>query len=197
MQRRKRRRPLKLALWLVLAGVILLSVILVRCAIPKPAQVPPAPTIAVMPEAQASASPTLVPVVYTLDEDDVEMLAQMLWGEARGIPSDMEKAACVWCVLNRVDDESGVWPNTVAEVLTQKNQFAGYSADYPATDELKALAADVMTRWQQEKTEGSGVGRVLPANYFFFTGDGQRNYFRAEYRDTETWDWLLPSPYEN
>ena len=41
---------------------------------------------------------------YIPDAAEVEALAKMLYGEARGIASDMEKAACVWCVLNRVDD---------------------------------------------------------------------------------------------
>lgn len=199
MPRRKRRRALNLAPWLAIAGVIILAIVLTRCTKTEPIQETPAPTIAVTHEAQASASasPAIAPVVYTPDEVEVELLAKMLWGEARGIPSDMEKAACVWCVLNRVDDDSGVWPNTIAKVLAQKNQFAGYSTSYPATDELKALAADVMTRWQREKTENADVGRVLPADYFFFTGDGQNNHFRAEYKSSELWDWSLPSPYEN
>lgn len=146
---------------------------------------------------QPIATPEPTPEVFTPDETEVKMLAQMLWGEARGILSDTEKAACVWSVLNRVDDETGAWPDTIAGVLTQKHQFIGYSPDHPASDALKALAEDVLARWHQEKTEGGNVGRVLPANYFFFTGDGQRNHFRAEYQDTTNWDWSLPSPYEN
>ena len=150
------------------------------------------------PEAEAvtppasTPSPSLSPAP-TPDEADVEMLARVLWGEARGVPSDMEKAAVVWCVLNRVDAEG--WPDTVAEVITQPNQFAGYSPDYPATEELKAIAADVMTRWERERREGGDVGRVLPAEYFFFTGDGERNHFRTEYSGGTFWDWTLENPY--
>lgn len=43
--------------------------------------------------------------VYVHDEAEVEMLARLIWGEARGVASDTEKAAVVWCVLNRVDAE--------------------------------------------------------------------------------------------
>lgn len=201
MQRRKRRCHIRPTPILALIGFALLTaVILARCTAPddtpKPTVTPDAtngPTVSVKP----SVAPSLTPPAYVPDETEVELLARMLWGEARGIPSDMEKAACVWCVLNRVDDESGIWPDTVEGVLTQKNQFAGYSSDYPATDELKALAADVLTRWHREKTEGGDVGRVLPADYFFFTGDGKNNHFRAEYRSEELWDWSLPNPYEN
>ena len=74
---------------------------------------------------------------YIPDAAEVEALAKMLYGEARGIASDTEKAACVWCVLNRVDDPR--FPDTVLEVLSAPYQFAGYSAEYPATEELKIL----------------------------------------------------------
>lgn len=105
----------------------------------------------------------------------------------------MEKAAVVWCVLNRVDAD--LWPDTLAEVVTQPYQFAGYLPENPATEELKAIAADVLTRWEREKDGGADVGRVLPAEYFYFTGDGVRNYFRTEYKGGTVWDWSLPNPY--
>mgnify|MGYP003376213899 CR=1 FL=1 len=43
--------------------------------------------------AAATLTPTLAP--YIPDEAEVEMLARVIWGEARGIPSDMYKAAVV------------------------------------------------------------------------------------------------------
>lgn len=104
-------------------------------------------------------------------------------------------AAVVWCVLNRVDAEG--WPDTVAEVVTQPHQFAGYSPDYPATEEFKAIAADVLIRWEREKREGGEVGRVLPAEYVFFTGDGEVNHFRTEYKGGMFWDWSLKNPYSS
>ena len=62
---------------------------------------------------QADALPAPLPTLVMVEEDkpeyipdtaEVEALAKMLYGEARGIASDTEKAACVWCVLNRVDN---------------------------------------------------------------------------------------------
>lgn len=166
---------------------------------PLPSQWAAAVTGSPQPTTKPSATPTPKPApeVYKPDETEVEMLARMLWGEARGVPSDMEKAACVWCVLNRIDDESGLWPDTVAEVLTQRNQFAGYSPDHPTTEELKAIAADVLIRWEREKRTGGDVGRVLPVEYTYFTGDGKNNHFRTEYRGGAVWDWSLTNPYEN
>lgn len=135
------------------------------------------------------------PATYTPPAAEVEALAKMLYGEARGIASDTEKAACVWCVLNRVDDPR--FPDTVLEVLEAPYQFSGYSADYPVLPELEALAADVLTRYHAERDGEENVGRVLPPEYCFFTGDGKHNHFTAGWQDTETWGWTLESPYEN
>ena len=117
---------------------------------------------------------TPTPDPYIPDEAEVEMLARLIWGEARGVPSDMHKAAVVWCVLNRVDDPR--FPDTVLEVLEAPYQFAGYSADYPVLPELATLAADVLIRYHAERDGGTNVGRVLPVEYLYFTGDGRNNH---------------------
>lgn len=80
-------------------------------------------------------------------EEEVTVLAKMLWGEARGVPSDTEKAACVWCVLNRVDQGMG----TIVEVVTAPYQFVGYREDHPVDPDLKKLCEDVLERWYREK----------------------------------------------
>lgn len=131
---------------------------------------------------------------YIPDAAEVAALAKMVYGEARGIRSDAEKAACIWCVLNRVDDPR--FPDTVIEVVSAPYQFAGYSPFHPVTPELEALAADVLTRYHAEKNGQQDAGRTLPADYLFFTGDGKRNHFTKEWNGEETYQWTLPSPYE-
>lgn len=132
---------------------------------------------------------------YEPDAAEVEALARMLYGEARGIASDMEKAACVWCVLNRVDDPR--FPDTVLEVLEAPYQFSGYKADYPVLPKLAEIAADVLTRYQAEQEGSTGAGRVLPAEYVFFTGDGKHNHFTAEWKNGIAYQWTLTNPYED
>lgn len=134
------------------------------------------------------------PIVYVPDETEVEMLAQLLWGEARGVPSDTEKSAVVWCVLNRVDADA--FPNTVAEVVAQPHQFNGYSPRNPIAQDLKVIAADVLVQWEREKKDCGDVERMLPCEYLFFTGDGKRNFFRKEYRSREYWDWVKLAGWE-
>lgn len=125
---------------------------------------------------------------------EAEYIAKTLYGEARGC-SVTEQAAVVWCILNRVDDESGLWPDDIIGVVTQENQFAGYSQEHPVLPELYDMAMDVLERWQREKAGETDVGRVLPADYCFFQGDGQHNYFRREFEGGQVWDWRLETPY--
>lgn len=110
-------------------------------------------------------------------EADVTALARMLYGEARGCTVD-NQAKCVWCVLNRVDDPR--FPDTIIGVLSQPNQFHGYSTAFPVWDELRAVALDVLTRWSMEK-QGADVARELPDTYCWFTGNGSENVFRGVY----------------
>ena len=126
-------------------------------------------------------------------EEEIVLLAKMLWGEARGC-STTEQAACVWVALNRVSDPR--WPDTLREVLLQPEQFRGLREDNPATEELMALAEDVLSRRARELAGETAVGRVIPEDYFFWAGDGKRNHFRKEYESKERWGWSMESPYE-
>lgn len=127
-------------------------------------------------------------------EEELELLAKMLYGEARGC-CKAEQAACVWVVLNRVEDDR--WPDSISEVIRQPNQFTGYHDENPVWPELLALAEDVVLRWAAEKDGAGQVGRTIPADYYFWCGDGTRNWFRKEFNDTATtWGWSLNSPYE-
>lgn len=153
-------------------------------------------------EPMLSAEPMqiVIPAAETAQEPETEqeretiiLLAKMLWGEARGC-STTEQAACVWVALNRVSDPR--WPDTLREVLLQPEQFRGLREDNPATEELMALAEDVLSRRARELAGETAVGRVIPEDYFFWAGDGKRNRFRKEYESKERWGWSLESPYE-
>ena len=109
--------------------------------------------------------------------DDVVAVAKMLYGESRGCSIDNQQKA-VWCVLNRVDADG--FPDTIIGVLSQPNQFHGYSTAFPVWDELTAVAEDVLTRWSLEK-QGVAVNRELPKSFLYFTGTGNENIFREAY----------------
>ena len=96
--------------------------------------------------------------------------------------------------MNRYD--AGQFGDTLAAVLSAPYQFA-YSPETEVTTEMLDLASDVVSRWWAEKQGESDVGRTLPADYYFFHGDGRENYFRKDYLDSGVyWDWSLADPYQ-
>jgi len=106
-------------------------------------------------------------------------IAKTVWGEARGCSVE-EQEKVIWCILNRVDSELPYFPDDIIGVITQPNQFHGYSPDYPVTSEHYELALDVLKRWNAEK-RGEESNRNLPPEYVYFHGDGKHNYFRVEF----------------
>lgn len=162
---------------------------------PGVVSVPPDVTLALYgPETGAGdVSPTPGPAPWT--EDDLVLLAQTVYAEADICRTQKEKAAVVWCVLNRLD--AWRYGDTIREVVTAPHQFA-WSEDRPVVPEYIELAEDVLKRWAAEKAGQEDVGRVLPAGYLFFEGDGWVNYFDDTFpvdMDGDVWAWTLPDPY--
>lgn len=128
-------------------------------------------------------------------EKDVEMIAKVVYREARGLPLE-HQAAVVWTILNRVDAKDR-FGNTIEEVITSPNQYA-WNPDTPLTTEQLWIARDVVEKWIMEKVNNNEEGRVLPKDYYFFSaGDDNTNWFRKEYESTEIWNWELENPYQN
>ena len=195
---------------LILAFVIGMMLMLLISAIYRPEVIEPPRALirAIRPSPVAyamipTATPTPIitpmptPKQYIFDDALITVCAQMIFGEGNNV-SVTEQAAILWTACNRVDSDDSYYPDDLMGVITQDYQFCGYSPDNPVTEDLKALAVDVLTRWERERDGEVDVGRVLPKDYCFFTGDGQENYFRSTYEDTgEYWQWELPSPYES
>ena len=134
-------------------------------------------------------------------EKDIEMIAKVLYREARGEPL-CNIAAVAWCILNRVDQSN----KSIEQIITEPYQFA-WVPDTPVWKDtnnnehknLYGLAEDVLQRWVKEKLGEQDVGRVLPKDYIYFFDRGQGNIFRnkfSNYTDENFWDWSLPNPYK-
>ena len=120
-------------------------------------------------------------------DEETNMVAKTVWGEARGC-SDIQKEAVVWCVLNRVDD--GRFPDSIADVITQPNEFFGYSESNPVDEDIRQLARKVMIVWAtEEMMPADGRERVLPREYVFFSGNGIENTFTTDWMGGAVWDW--------
>lgn len=59
--------------------------------------------------------------------------------------SDDGLRSAVWCVLNRVD--SNLYPSTVEEVCSQRQQFMGWSEDNPILQRLYDIAVREVQVW--------------------------------------------------
>lgn len=196
MNEKNLNAPLRVVTVLWAVAVVLALVL----SLTQDQQAPQEPTPA--PQAEVTAPAETEPVVVGDAEEagvmyydrlDVEVLAKVLYREARGIPSDTEKACVGWVVCNRVD---AGYADTPSQVMTSPSQFA-YIEDTPVLPELCALAGDVLERWSREKNGEDDVGRVLPKEYLWFSGDGSHNHFRNQYSGGSRWDYSLPSPYES
>lgn len=125
-------------------------------------------------------------------ENEITMISKVIYREAGGISDFSHRAAVAWCILNRVNSED--YGDSIEEVITAPYQFA-WIDDTPIEEDNYNIAKDVVTRWLFEKQGFENVGRVLPPDYYFFTGDGQYNYFRQNLDSDYYWDWSYDSPY--
>lgn len=208
--RSRNRRQVRViyAQWLIILALIaaLATVILIRW--PAGARsITQAPAATIAPAEQEDALPAAVPEATPepcpITQDEIIMLAKTLFAESNvlqwsgdqyGVSYKARQAAVAWIALNRYD--SGEFGDTLAEVLSAPYQFA-YSPDTEVTTEMLDLASDVVSRWWAEKQGEADVGRTLPADYYFFHGDGLENHFRKEYQDTGVyWNWSLADPYQ-
>ena len=131
-------------------------------------------------------------VFIEIDEWFAQLIAKTLYGEYRG-KDKLQQAAVIWCILNRCD----AWNMSIEEVVTTPNQFHGYNKNNPVETYLYEMVIDVMTRWEREKLGYADVGRILPKDYLWFSGDGEINHFRNAYKGGDRWDWSLESPYDD
>lgn len=122
-------------------------------------------------------------------EEEITMLAKVLYQEARGM-SKKDIAAVAWCVLNRVD----YYDSSITKMIKAPGQFAWFE-DTPVCDPYLFIADDVVTRWLLEKQGHADVGRVLPKDYRYFFGYNGLNYYTQKWQSDLFWDWSLSSPY--
>lgn len=109
--------------------------------------------------------------VFTPDDEDVDALCKMAWGEARGC-GEKGIEAVMWVAMNRLD--TGRWGDSVLSVVSAPSQFYGYSKNNPVTDDIRAIAEKVLTDYYFD------AERLIPSDYIYFHGDGRENIFRNE-----------------
>jgi len=116
---------------------------------------------------------------YWFEDYEIDMLAKMVYGEARGCAAE-EQELVVWTVLNRVDD--GYWGDTIDEVLTYRGAFAGYHEGNPIWDDIYAVCKDAVVEWAHFGTAPTYPPYATTTHYLYFEGDGRHNWFRDEWK---------------
>lgn len=109
-------------------------------------------------ELDSDMQPYYSAITNSITEDDREILARIVWLEARG-QSFLGQKAVVEVVLNRV--LSSEFPNTIYEVIYQKNQFS--PAQYIETTTPTQIQYDVVDEVLTE------IYPVLNKNVLFFS----------------------------
>ena len=125
-------------------------------------------------------------------EEEIKMLAQVVYNEARGIKGMHHKAGPIWCILNRVNHED--FDDNISDVITYPGAFA-WNSNTRIEEQFVELAKDVLTRWLLEQEGYTEVGRVLPSDYLYFHGADGVNKYKKTNNSKIYWDWLLESPY--
>jgi spore germination cell wall hydrolase CwlJ-like protein len=118
--------------------------------------------LAAISPAEAVPTPTPVPTVRVTPapQSDAELLAGIIWQEARG-ESDRGQQAVGEVVMNRV--RSPRFPDTTAAVYAQRGQFSGYGRAMWPTEKERRNARLVL----------AGKVDILPDDVVYFSREPQ------------------------
>ena len=114
---------------------------------------------------------------------DAKEIARVLYGVRTNNAADLR--TLVWCVLNRVDNKA--YPNTIAEVVAQPNQWMGYSDSNPVLDDLFNIAYGELEIWY-------GGIRPCPPDYVFMNWTPSEITLRDTFEfSSKTHSWRVES----
>ena len=108
---------------------------------------------------------------YNHNSADVETLARLLWSSP--LRDEDAKETLLWVVLNRVDDQSGLFADSILEAVSV-SEFSFYDDDAHLSEANLTIARDVLDAWKSRK-EGCWIGRHVPANGLYIRFIGEHN----------------------
>ena len=138
------------------------------------APVPPE-TSADTPNTYPSWESVLNTAMEAIPDELVAEAAHLAWGEYSGTDY-AQRTAPIWCACNRAD----AWGLTLDEVM-HSDAFHGLLTEREVPTEWYDLARETLARWELEKMGYIDVGRTLPSEYLYFSGNGVVNVYRTEY----------------
>ena len=138
------------------------------------APVPPETSV-YTPNTYPSQQSVLNTAMEAIPDELVAEAALLAWGEYSGTDY-AQRTAPIWCACNRAD----AWGLTLEEVM-HSDAFHGLLTDREVPEEWYDLARETLARWELEKMGYIDVGRTLPSEYLYFSGNGVVNVYRTEY----------------
>lgn len=125
------------------------------------------------------------PVVHSLNDEDVKILARLLWSSP--LREERQKKALAWVAVNRL----GVYPfgNTLQSVIT-KSEFSFYDKHAHVSEENTRIAKEVLNAYYSIKIDHLNIKRPFSAAgvKIQFLGDPAR-YIRVLDMDLNlVWD---------
>ena len=113
-----------------------------------------------------------------------ELLAKVLYGVRDNNTDDM-RTYCL-CVFNRVDSEDPLYPDTLEEVILQKNQWMRFSEDNPVVQNCYKVAIEMLELWHSDEP------RPCTSDYTFMYWTPEKIILRTSLEqrsDMDTWRW--------
>ncbi len=138
------------------------------------APVPPE-TSADTPNTYPSQEDVLNAAMEAIPDELVAEAALLAWGEYSGTDY-AQRTAPIWCACNRAE----AWGLPLDEVM-HSDAFHGLLTEREVPEEWYDLARETLARWELEKMGYIDVGRTLPSEYLYFSGNGKYNTYRTEY----------------
>ena len=116
-----------------------------------------------------------------LRQSEAEAVARVLYGVKGNSVKDLRTYA--WCIFNRVDNKS--YPNTLAGVISQPNQWMAYSDNNAILDSLYEIAREELDRWY------SGH-RPVSSDFVYMSWSPSEIVLRNRWEEksgTKYWQW--------
>ncbi len=129
---------------------------------------------------EGEMQPSLEGEIYEIEQtpavsdEEMALLARVVMSEGCGVPYEGKRAICE-CVLNRVDSDE--YPNTIADVINQPNQFWTGNNGEPNPECYQAVTDSISARMFPEDMYWFQKGK--PSYGFECYYDGYHHYSSA------------------
>lgn len=113
-------------------------------------------------------------VEHSLDQHDIRVLARLLWSSP--LRDDQEKRKLLWVVFNRMDDDSGIFGDTIDTVVIRR-EFAFYESNCYISKVNTQIVTEELNKYLSLH-QGYHITRPIPANHVYcdFSGYAVKTY---------------------